>query len=124
MPTDVSPPGRTTAPGQPTAGQALPTAPTLDTEPDWTDQVTDLIVDVVDRVHDSTTGPLVRVAKGAVYVVLASIISIAVLILLTILTTRLLELIPGEIWIPYTVLGVLLCLLGFVLWSKRTPIAE
>ena len=121
MPSDVFPPSEA-----PKEAEALrtPNAIGVDHEPDWTDQVTDLIVDVVDRVHDSTTGPLVRVAKGAVYVVLASIIGIAVLILLTILATRLLGIIPGEIWIPYTVLGLILCLLGAWLWSRRTSVGE
>ncbi len=107
-----------------TATGAAASTGAVDNEPDWTDQVTDLIVDVVDRVHDSTTGPLVRAAKGAVYVVLASIIGVAVLILLTILTTRLLGIVPGEIWIPYTALGAVLCLLGAWLWSRRTAVGE
>lgn len=135
MPSDVFPPSeapRTAeTPRNPNVGGTAHTSAGarantigVDHEPDWTDQVTDLIVDVVDRVHDSTTGPLVRAAKGAVYVVLASIIGVAVLILLTILATRLLGIIPGEIWIPYTALGLILCLLGAWLWSRRTSVGE
>ena len=36
-------------------------------EPDWTDQVTDLVVDVVDTVRDKATGPVLKVARQAVY---------------------------------------------------------
>jgi hypothetical protein len=90
-------------------------------EPDWTDQVTDLIVDVVDRVHDSTTGPLVKVAKSAVYGVVAGIVGTVAIVLGTIFAVRALGLIPGDIWIPYLVAGVLLAAVGLVLWSKRGP---
>ena len=38
-----------------------------------------------------------------------------------ILIGRLLELIPGPIWIPYTVLGILLVLVGLIVWGKRRP---
>jgi len=93
-------------------------------EPDWTDQVTDLVVDVVDRVHDSTTGPLLSLAKSAVVGVVAAIVAVAALVLLTLLSVRALDLFPGRIWTPYLALGVLLTAAGLFCWSKRTAPAE
>lgn len=91
-------------------------------EPDWTDQVTDLVVDVVDRIHDSTTGPLISVAKSVVVGVVAAIVAVAVLVVLTLITVRSLDLIPGDIWIPYVVLGLLTTALGLLAWGKRHPV--
>jgi hypothetical protein len=93
-------------------------------EPDWTDQVTDLVVDVVDRVHDSTTGPLLSVAKSIVVGVVAAIVGVAAVVLLTLLSVRALDLFPGRIWIPYLILGVLLTAGGLFLWGKRNAPAE
>jgi len=101
-----------------------PIASATHDEPDWTDQVTDLIVDTVDRIHDAATGPLVSAAKGAIYGTVAGLVGSVVLVLGTILTIRSLDLLPGNIWLPYSVLGVVLTALGLVLWGKRTDPSE
>jgi hypothetical protein len=88
-------------------------------ESDWTDQVTDLIVDVVDRVHDATTGKLITAARWVVFGAAAVFLGMAVLIVGIILIGRLLEVIPGPIWIPDLALGAVLLLVGLGLWSKR-----
>jgi hypothetical protein len=93
-------------------------------EPDWTDQVTDLVIDVVDRIHDSTTGPLISVARGVVYGVVAAIVGVAALIIVTLLAVRSLDLLPGRIWIPYLALGIVTTAAGLLLWSKRTHPSE
>jgi hypothetical protein len=98
----------------------LPSAtPAVADEPDWTDQVTDLIVDMVDRVHDKTTGPIIGIAKAVIYGTVALFAGIAVLILGIILTSHLLALIPGEIWIPDVAIGGVLVLAGLFLWGRR-----
>lgn len=99
------------------------TAPAVGPEPDWTDQVTDLIVDVVDRVHDKTTGPLVQVARAVVYGTVAAVVGVLVLIVGLIVTIRLLDLIPGDIWTAYVGGGALFTLVGLFMWSKRHPAA-
>lgn len=99
---------------------ATPIASATPHEPDWTDQVTDLIVDTVDRIHDAATGPLVSAAKGAVYGTVAGLVGSVVLVLATILTIRSLDLLPGNIWLPYSVLGIVLTCIGLVLWGKRS----
>jgi hypothetical protein len=88
-------------------------------EPDWTDQVADLIVDVVDRVHDKTTGRIVGVAKALVYGTVAVFAGLMVTVLGIILISHLLDRIPGQIWIPDVAIGGLLVLGGLFMWSKR-----
>jgi len=88
-------------------------------ESDWTDQVTDLIVDVVDRVHDSTTGPLLQASRVVVYGAVALIVGFVLLVALVIMFVRLLDLLPGDIWIAYTGAGAILTLAGVLFWSRR-----
>ena len=94
-----------------------PSAPVEDS--DWTDQVTDLIVDVVDRVHDATTGKLITAARWVVFGATALFVGLALLVVGIILIGRLLELVPGPIWVPDLALGGVLVLVGVGLWSKR-----
>ena len=98
----------------------LPSAtPAAADEPDWTDQVTDLIVDVVDRVHDATTGRVIGIAKALIYGTVALFAGLVVTILGIILVSHLLDLIPGQIWIPDVAIGGVLVLGGLFVWSRR-----
>lgn len=90
-------------------------------EPNWADQVTDLVVDVVDTVRDKTTGPVLKGARGVVFGTVAVIVLFAVAIVAVIGAGRALALIPLAEWIVYASLGGVLCLLGFGVWSKRFP---
>jgi hypothetical protein len=94
-------------------------APAAADEPDWTDQVTDLIVDVVDRVHDATTGRIIGLAKALIYGTVALFAGLVVTILGIILISHLLDLIPGQIWIPDVAIGGVLVLGGLFMWSRR-----
>lgn len=88
---------------------------------DWTDQVTDLIVDSVDRVRDRTTGPILEVARGSVHAVVAAVLLVPVLVLLVVLAVRVMTyFVFREVWITYLVLGTVFCLSGFLLWARRT----
>lgn len=85
---------------------------------DWTDQVTDLVVDSVDKVRSRTTGPILEVSKGIVYAIVALVIALPVLVLAIIGSVRLLTLfIPA--WAVYLAFGIIGVLVGVVLWSKR-----
>jgi hypothetical protein len=87
---------------------------------DWTDQVTGLIVDSVDKVKSRTTGPILEVTRGSVHAVVALLLLTPVVVLLTILAIRVLTyFVFREVWITYTVLGMLFTLIGVVLWSRR-----
>jgi len=92
------------------------------TEPDWTDQVTDLVVGAVDSVRDKTTGPILMVARGLVYGVVALLVGLLALGLLTVAIVRALSLLPGPQWTTYAVAGAVLCLGGLLAWSKRGPV--
>jgi hypothetical protein len=87
---------------------------------DWTDQVTDLIVDTVDKVRSRTTGPLLDVSRASVLALVAVIVIIPVIVIIVVGLTRFLHwLLPGGIWVSYAVMGVLFILLGAFLWSRR-----
>lgn len=107
-----------TAPDQNTVAAAKD-ASSSRTEPDWTDQVTDLIVDVVDRVHDKATGPLLQASRVLVYGAVAFIVGFFLLVALIIMSVRLLDLLPGDLWIAYAWAGAVLTLAGMFSWSKR-----
>lgn len=90
--------------------------------PDWTQQVTDLIVDTVDKVRSRTTGPILEVARGLVLALVAMVLVIPVMALLFVFLVRLLNwAIPGDVWIVYCGLGIIFVLIGVVLWRLRTP---
>ena len=97
----------TTTPGRPASGGG-----------DWTDQVTDLIVENVDKVRSHTTGPILEVSKGMVYAIVALILGLPTVVLALVGTVRLLTIfIPA--WAVYLLFGIIFVLVGVVLWSKR-----
>ncbi len=91
-------------------------------EPDWTVQVTDLIVDSVDKVRTRTTGPILEISKGAVHAVVAILLAVPVFTFGIVGVVRLLDwAIPGDVWIVYGGLGIIFTLVGVVLWGQRSP---
>lgn len=98
-----------------------PAAPAAPAEPDWTDQVTDLVVDLVDTARDKTTGPILTASRGAVYGVVALIVLLVLAVVGVILTGRLLSLLPLPEFVTYGILGALLVSGGLLLWTKREP---
>ena len=96
-------------------------APRESNEPDWTDQVTDLIVDTVDKVRDSTTGKVLQASRVSVHAVVALILLLPIAVLVIAGLVRLITYWVHEVWITYTILGTLFVLVGVVLWSRRRP---
>jgi hypothetical protein len=88
---------------------------------DWTDQVTDMVVKLVDDVRDRTNGPVIKAARFAVYGVILALVGFSVFLMVLIALGRTLSLIPGDEWIPFAVIGAMLCLGGSLLWSRRNP---
>jgi hypothetical protein len=89
---------------------------------DWTDQVADLVVDSVDKVRARTTGPVLNVAHASVYGIVAAIIAVPVVIAALAGLVKLLNwIVPGDVWIAYLIVAVLMWLVGWVLWSRREP---
>ena len=102
------------------SADAAITGPTQD--PNWADQVTELIVDSVDKVRERTTGPILEIAKGTVQGVVGLMILTPIIVLAIAGMVRLLNwAIPGDVWIAYALMGLLLVLSGLFLWSKRFP---
>lgn len=97
---------------------------------DWPAQATDSIVKVVGTVHDKVTGPITTAARGIVYGLFAVQLGSAALLLFVIAAIRVLDnYLPdsvfGEdhVWAAYLILGVPLCVIALVLWTKRNPAA-
>lgn len=91
-------------------------------EPDWTAQVTDLIVDSVDKVRVRTTGPILEISKGAVHAIVAVLLMVPVFAFGIVGVVRLLDwAIPGDVWFIYAGLGIIFTLAGVVLWGQRSP---
>lgn len=104
------------------AATAGPTASrSATTEPDWTDQVTDLIVDTVDKVRDNTTGRILQASRVSVHAVVALLLLLPIALLAVVGLVRLITYWVGEVWITYTILGTLFVLVGVLLWSRRRP---
>lgn len=90
------------------------------TEPDWTDQVTDLIVDSVDKVRAKTTGPLLDFSRAGVLALVALIILLPILVMVIVGMVRFFNwLLPGGIWVSYVVMSVIFLIIGAVLWKQR-----
>ena len=87
--------------------------------PDWAAQITDTIERVVGQVRDRTTTPLITVARALVYGALAAIAGVAALVLVAIIVVRVLDLLPGEVWVAHLITGALFTLAGLLFWSKR-----
>jgi hypothetical protein len=89
-------------------------------EPDWTDQVTALVVDTVDKVRSRTTGPVLNVAHASVYGLVAAIILLPIVIAFFAgLVKGLNWLVPGDVWIVYLIIASTMWLVGWVLWLQR-----
>lgn len=100
-----------------TEPDGLATSPS---DPDWTDQVTDLIVDSVDKVRARTTGPLLEASRAGVLALVAIIVMVPVLVIVTVGLTRFLHwLLPGGIWVSYAAMAVLFMVIGALLWRQR-----
>lgn len=120
---DDAPPSDAASPS--TAAPSGATAPggaTNGSEPDWTAQVTDLIVDSVDKVRARTTGPVLDISHASVHTVVALLLLVPVAALALVGLVRLLDwAIPGDVWFVYAGLGTIFVILGVALWSRREP---
>ena len=88
---------------------------------DWAAQTADTIERVVGSVRGKTSEPVERVARIVVYGLVATVVGVVALILLLIGLVRMADAyLPGEVWIPYLVVGGIFTLLGLFLWRKRS----
>jgi hypothetical protein len=92
-------------------------------------QAADAIERAVVGVRDKTTKPAITVARALVYGTFAAILGVAVLVMISIITVRILDVyLPESItgdentWVAELIVGVVFCVAGAFAWSKRaTP---
>ncbi|MFM1751850.1 MAG: hypothetical protein RL119_812 [Actinomycetota bacterium] len=96
------------------------------TDPNWAADVTDKIVDSIDKVRARTTKPIILIARGLVFGLLSAFLGVMALVLLLVGVSRaLINFIEWPldhdtaVWVSYFVLGGLLCLIGTVCMIKR-----
>lgn len=88
---------------------------------DWAAQTADTIERAVGGVRAKTSEPIERAARILVYGLVAAILGAVALVLLIVAAIRILDAyVPGEVWIPYLVLGGIFTLGGLFMWRKRT----
>jgi len=95
--------------------------PTSPAGADWATQTTDTIERIVGQVRDKTSGPLLRVVRAVVFGTLAAILGVAALVLIAIVVVRVLDLLPGGVWVAHLITGALFTVTGLVLWRISTP---
>jgi len=96
------------------------------TDPGWAAKQADTIVRIIDQVRQRTTKPLVMLARGLVFGLVAVAGGLTALLLLMIAATRALQALiewpfshATAVWVSYLVLGGILLLAGTVLMAKR-----
>lgn len=106
--------------GHASVSERSASTPSPSDETDWADQVTNLVVDVVDKVRDRTTGPILEYSRALVHLIVSLIVTLPVILLLMVGVVRLLAWAVGEVWIAYGIIGVVFVAVGALLWSKRS----
>ena len=83
-------------------------------------QATSVVVNVVKSVRGKTTGPLLFVARLVVYSITILIAASAAIVLFVIAAVKIVnQLLPGDVWAAYLLLGAVFALVGTFFWSKR-----
>jgi DNA segregation ATPase FtsK/SpoIIIE-like protein len=96
------------------------------TDPNWASDLTDTIVETIDKVRDRTTKPIVMVARGLVFGILTAFLGMmAVALLLIAISRGLINRIEWPldhdtaVWVSHLVLGSIFCLIGTICMIKR-----
>lgn len=72
-------------------------------------------------VREKTSDRLVSLARLLVFGLVALVMAVMALIIAVVAGIRLLDvLLPGEVWLPYLVLGAMFLAAGAFFWSKRS----
>lgn len=87
---------------------------------DWTKSVADAVETVVSTLRNRTTVPLTTVARALVFGLVAAVLGGTALVLLVAALVRFLDsYVPGDVWIPYAVLGAIFVVAGVFIWRRR-----
>ena len=100
-------------------------------DPNWAPELANLVDRYVGFVRDNVTGKAVTAVRGLVFGLIIAFTSIAAVILMVILGTKLLQRIvniggwidrDSSVWVSYMVVGGILFLAGlFCMRKRRTP---
>jgi len=95
-----------------------------DSGPDWPQQATETIVNLVDNVKYKTTEPATKIVRGIVYGIAILLLGVPAVIMLLVGIVHLLNQVATDVfglgvWLVYLVLGVIFTLAGTLLWRKR-----
>ena len=83
-------------------------------------QATSVVVNLVTSIRGKTTGPLLFVARLVVYSITILIAASAAIVLFVIAAVKIVnQLLPGDVWAAYLLLGAVFALVGTFFWSKR-----
>lgn len=85
---------------------------------DWPAQATDNVVRLVDTVRSKTTGPAITAGRAVVYGLFAAVLGVAALVLVSVVAIRVVNLLPGDVWVAHLIVGALFTLAGLFLWRK------
>ncbi len=121
LPVGGDAPGTTDATARPQAGAASTGVPTPGGDADWPAKAADLVEAVVGGVHDRVVRPLVLVARGVVFGIVAGAMALVLTVLVAVAVIRLLDvyLFGHQVWASDTVVGGVFTIVGILLWSKR-----
>jgi uncharacterized membrane protein len=97
---------------------------TSDSPPDWPQQATETIVNLVDNVKGKTTAPATKVVRAIVYGIVIALLGVPAVIMLMVGVVHLLNQISTDVlglgvWLVYLVLGVIFSLAGWLMWRRR-----
>lgn len=95
-----------------------------DSTPDWPQQATETIVNLVDDVKHKTTEPATKAVRGLVYGIVIVLLGVPAVIMLLVGIVHLLSQFSNDVlglgvWLVYLVLGVIFTLAGLIMWRKR-----
>ena len=88
---------------------------------DWTVQAADRIEGLVTSIREKTTVPLTTVARGIVYGLLVAFAGAVAMVLTAIAAVRILNFLPGGVWVAHFIIGMVFTLFGVFAWTKRRP---
>lgn len=89
---------------------------------DWASQVVDGLDALVDTIRSKTTIPVLKLARGAVFVLMASLLGFAAILLATVGGVRVLDAyLPGNVWSAHLLLGGICVAGGWLCFRRSAP---
>jgi hypothetical protein len=89
---------------------------------EWSARAVGAVDQALDVVHDKVVRPALLAGRAVVFGVVVAVVTLVILVLLVIAVVRLLDVyaFSDRVWASDALFGVVLCVAGFVVWSRRT----